>query len=98
MINHTYNANSPFSVVLQYLLGILLEYGDPPVPGGADLACRGALVPPAARLTIAEAPIIGRGGGVDDLQVDIIMPVLGATAVMMINQRLKIYQFNAIQS
>ena len=93
MINHTYNTNSSFSVVFQYLLGILLKCRDSPGLRGADLA--GGPLPPLVtpRLTIGETHIthiIGRAGGVDDLQVN--MPMLRATAVMVINQRLKMFQ------
>ena len=91
MINHTYNTNSSFSVVFQYLLGILLKCRDSPGLRGADLAWAPPLVTP--RLTIGETHIthiIGRAGGVDDLQVN--MPMLRATAVMVINQRLKMFQ------
>ena len=90
MINHTYNTNSSFSVVFQYLLGILLKCGDPPGLGGPCLAGGPPLVTPGPRLAIAQAHIIGRDGGVDDPQVN--MPVLWATAVMVINQRLKMVQ------
>ena len=97
MINHTYNTNSSFSVVFQYLLGILLKCRDSPGLRGADLA--GGPLPPLVtpRLTIGETHIthiIGRAGGVDDLQVN--MPMLRATAVMVINQRLKMFQINDI--
>ena len=94
MINHTYNTNSSFSVVFQYLLGILLKCGDSPGLRGADLA--GGPLPPLVtpRLSIGETHIIGRAGGVDDLQVN--MPMLRATAVMVISQRLKMFQINDI--
>ena len=95
MINHTYNTNSSFSVVFQYLLGILLKCRHSPGLRGADLAWGPPLVTP--RLTIGETHIthiIGRAGGVDDLQVN--MPMLRATAVMVINQRLKMFQINDI--
>ena len=92
VINHTYNTNSSFSVVFQYLLGILLKCGDPPGLGGPCLAGGAPLVTPGPRLAIAQARIIGRDGGVDDLQGN--MRVLRATAVMVINQRLKMVQIN----
>ena len=90
MINHTYNTNSSFSVVFQYLLGILLKCGDSPGLRGADLAS--SPLPPLVtpRLSIGETHIIGRARGVDDLQVN--MPMLRATAVMVINQRLKMFE------
>ena len=89
MINHTYNTNSSFSVVFQNLLGILLKCGYPPWLGGGPLD---PLLTPGSCLAIAEAHIISRDGGVDDPQVN--MPMLRATAVMVINQRLKMVQIN----
>lgn len=88
MINHTYNTNSSFSVVFQNLLGILLKCGDPPWLGGP----LDPLLTPGPSLAIAEVHIISRDGGVDDPQVN--MPMLRATAVMVINQRLKMVQIN----
>ena len=88
MINHTYNTNSSFSVVFQNLLGVLLKCGDPPWLGGP----LDPLLTPGPSLAIAEVHIISRDGGVDDPQVN--MPMLRATAVMVINQRLKMVQIN----
>ena len=92
MINHTYNTNSSFSVVFQNLLGILLKCGDPPRLGGGPLDPLDPLLTPGPCLAIAEAHIISRDRGVDDPQVN--MPMLRATAVMVINQRLKMVQIN----
>ena len=61
MISHTYNTNSSFSVVFQYLFGILLKCGDLPGMMGADLDCGPPLTPLVTpHLSIGEAHIIGR--------------------------------------